>query len=487
MLKRIRFVVFLATLPIISLAQLIPIRSVPVATGDQFLLFPSRNSSMGGVSIALDDPLLDPFINPAKGSLVEGMQFFTAPVYYGISFERSSAKASGRSLPLGLLLNTDAFFGGLLWARQELTNERRSFLFSPRLTVSDIISASDKVATPNNNYTFVMAGKKLPDSDISLGASVFWADLNAIEGVQHLYANSSDIRQSGYLAHYRVGLVAPLAEERTIELVLLRHQFKMTHDVTYQFSPWGGPTQTRTERNVDETEGWAARIGYREPIGKNWTLGLQLTGNWKWHPKIPNYELMNIPRDPGNSSAYNLGIGFAKRGEQSIVSFEYVYEPIWSNTWADADRDITTVSGKTIKPGWKTVENFFQFWNSIIRAGFHAGKDRGGFDLGLQVHSIHYLLNQEDFVQERKRSQVESWREWTLTGGITLTFSGYEVRYAGSLITGTGQPGVQAFSASPAGLRDALSSDFLIAPSGRLTLQEALVFTHQLSLIVKLN
>lgn len=288
MLKRIRFVVFLATLPIISLAQLIPIKSVPVATGDQFLLFPSRNSSMGGVSIALDDPLLDPFINPAKGSLVEGLKFFTAPVYYGISFERSSAKASGRSLPLGLLVNTDAFFGGLLWARQELTNERGSFVTPPRLSQPSTTSfALDDASTPNNNYTFVMAGKKLPDSDISIGASVFWADLNAVEGVQHLYASSSDIRQSGYLAEYRLGLFASLEEEKTLELLVLRHQFKMTHDVTYQFfTTWDGPSQTRFERNVDETEGWAARIGYREPIGHNWTLGLRMSGNWKWHPKI---------------------------------------------------------------------------------------------------------------------------------------------------------------------------------------------------------
>src|SRR3970282_1491885 len=44
-------------------AQLIPVRSVPVAAGDQFLIYPSRNLAMGGVSVALRDPLLDPFVN----------------------------------------------------------------------------------------------------------------------------------------------------------------------------------------------------------------------------------------------------------------------------------------------------------------------------------------------------------------------------------------------------------------------------------------
>ena len=30
------------------------------------------------------------------------------------------------------------------------------------------------------------------------------------------------------------------------------------------------------------------------------------------HPKIPNYEIMNIPRDPGTSWSYNLGVGIAR-------------------------------------------------------------------------------------------------------------------------------------------------------------------------------
>ena len=39
-------------------AQLISIKSVPVATGDQFLLYPSDNLALGGTSIALGNSLL---------------------------------------------------------------------------------------------------------------------------------------------------------------------------------------------------------------------------------------------------------------------------------------------------------------------------------------------------------------------------------------------------------------------------------------------
>src|SRR2546426_5209194 len=49
-------------------AQLISIKTVPIAQGDQFAIFPSNNFGMGGVSIALADTLLDPFVNPAKGA-----------------------------------------------------------------------------------------------------------------------------------------------------------------------------------------------------------------------------------------------------------------------------------------------------------------------------------------------------------------------------------------------------------------------------------
>src|SRR5687768_749604 len=65
-------------------AQLIPIRTIPVATGDQFLVLPSRTLGMGGAGIAVDDPWLDPFLNPALGARLDGSAFLAAPTFYGI-------------------------------------------------------------------------------------------------------------------------------------------------------------------------------------------------------------------------------------------------------------------------------------------------------------------------------------------------------------------------------------------------------------------
>src|SRR5213079_3737059 len=66
-------------------AQLISIKTVPIAQGDQFEIFPSNNLGMGSVSIALPDTLLDPFLNPAKGARLGAARFFGAPTAYGIS------------------------------------------------------------------------------------------------------------------------------------------------------------------------------------------------------------------------------------------------------------------------------------------------------------------------------------------------------------------------------------------------------------------
>src|SRR2546430_2140125 len=84
-------------------AQLISMKTVPIAQGDQFDLFPSDNFGMGGVTIALADTLLDPFVNPAKGARVGSARFFGAPTLYGLSRDAGG----GRTLP------TRAPFAGL--------------------------------------------------------------------------------------------------------------------------------------------------------------------------------------------------------------------------------------------------------------------------------------------------------------------------------------------------------------------------------------
>jgi len=80
-------------------AQLIPIKTIPIAQGDQFQIFPSNNMGMGGVSIALPDSLGDPFANPATTARLRASRFFSAPTVYSVS----GKAGGGRSLPFAML------------------------------------------------------------------------------------------------------------------------------------------------------------------------------------------------------------------------------------------------------------------------------------------------------------------------------------------------------------------------------------------------
>src|SRR5256885_13956824 len=89
-------------------AQLISIKTVPVAQGDQFDIFPSQHQGMGGPSIALADTLLDPFRNPAKGARLAVPRLFASPTFYGISKETGG----GRTLPLATFAQRGTWYGG---------------------------------------------------------------------------------------------------------------------------------------------------------------------------------------------------------------------------------------------------------------------------------------------------------------------------------------------------------------------------------------
>ena len=116
----------LCALPSRSDAQVISLKTVPVATGDQFLLLPSQRLGMGNVSIALDDMLLDPFMNPAKGALIDESIFLGTPTFYGISNE----SGAGRSLPVTALFRSERGFGAFSFALQQLeSGQRQDFIF----------------------------------------------------------------------------------------------------------------------------------------------------------------------------------------------------------------------------------------------------------------------------------------------------------------------------------------------------------------------
>ena len=67
-------------------------------------------------------------------------------------------------------------------------------------------------------------------------------------------------------------------------------------------------------------------------MAEEWRVGATLTANHKSHPEITNYEIQNIPHDPGNTWAHGMGFGIGRHRESSTTGLDIAYQPIWSHT-----------------------------------------------------------------------------------------------------------------------------------------------------------
>jgi hypothetical protein len=471
-------------------AQVIAIRTIPVATGDQFLVLPSRTLGMGNATIAVSDPWLDPFLNPALGSRLTESAFLAAPTFYGIE----GGNGAGRTIPLSAMFGGAKWFGGGSIALQQIVDGTGS---PPCCWAIDAVwngiprelGSSDAT----NTYASAFLGRRLADAwAIGVGGSV--ANLNAVDGVDLLYSNSQSIDQDGGLWELRAGLVGDLGEGKTLEAALVHERFAMEHDVSYLQWSWDPVRRVtnvseRIEENHDQTHTTGLQLILTAPVGESWRAGPIFTVNRKDHPKIPNYDLASIPRDPGHSWAFDIGAGLGRDSGPVSFGVDVVYEPIWSETWAEAADTVRTRGGALLKKGDHTVENDFFLSNLHLRLGLARETDRWGFQLGLQASSRDTELDQWNVVTATRREQEESWMEWTPSIGGMIRFPDLEVRYSGWFTTGTGRPSV-AWSVRPGTERaDAAtaSSDFLVPAAGPLSLQEARVTTHQLSVRLPLR
>jgi hypothetical protein len=103
--------------------QTITPRTIPVLMSHQFDILPSDRSGMAGVSIALDDTLLDPFANPAKATRNRNGLLSIAPFFHSMS----ESRGGGRTLPIsGFGSFGDWAVGGLM-ALQQLDRAQLSW------------------------------------------------------------------------------------------------------------------------------------------------------------------------------------------------------------------------------------------------------------------------------------------------------------------------------------------------------------------------
>ncbi len=468
--------------------QVIQVKSVPVASGDQFLVVPSTTLGMGGVTLAVDDSLADPWSNPAQGVFVAEPALLGAPTLYAIS----DGGGGGRTLPVAGFFRGGRWFGGMGLAFQQIDNSAESdgWIWVRPVTWWSGSQPRLSDASNRNLYARGFVGTRLGDGPWALGAGFSASALDAMDGVDLLYANAQSIRQSGSAGDLRLGLYRQGARDR-LGLLVVHDRVSMTHDVTYVDIVWDSVTwvpqaRERVEVNEDRTRTWGVQVTWdRDLSAPGWRLGTLATVNRKSHPKIPNYEIQNIPRDPGTTWAWEAGLGLSRTRGPTRFGLDVILQPIWSDTWQEADEDVQTAKGGTIRQGERTIENEFFFTNVILRTGFAYDLGPTTVQAGLEVRSYDYDLEQRDHVLATFREQDETWTEWSPTLGAVFRLTDVELRYAGRLTTGTGQPGVAATPQAVAA-REALA-DFIVAPRAPLTLQDASVTTHQISVRIPIR
>lgn len=433
-------IVLTLCLPNAAVAQVITPRTVPVLIGQQFDILPSHRAGMAGVSIALDDTLIDPFVNPAKAARVKSALFSIAPFFYSAS----ASDGGARTFPVNGIapFGASGWSAGGFFALQQLDRANLSW----NQTLSE--------RTASNQYVMGVLAKRFPG--FTIGASGYFADLAAEEGIDLLYSGSDRIQQGGHASDVRLGLTRDWGERRhSFEALIIRSQFDMTHDVHYpafmQWVPPNGqiPVAERQEHNRDRTGMWGAHTEYSQAIGsEGWRIGWLATANRLSHPKIPDYriqEVITVPRDPGRTWAYNLGFGLGKLQGATSFGFDVILEPMFSTTWAEALGDTVTSGGTALRRGEHTVDNRMRFSNALLRFGIGhdtpIGRDSSesfGFQFGLGVQSIRYRLKQWDRIQETARIQDEHWMEWSPTLGFTYRGRGFDAGYTFTLTCGAG-------------------------------------------------
>jgi len=484
----------------LSSAQIIPIKTVPLAQGDQFLLFPSSNLGMGGVSIAFPDTLLDPFVNPATGLRIGGSRLFTSPTVYGTS----QSTGAGRSLPFATLVGAGTWFGGLAVAVQQIDATAPNPTFFPCPQCAVPLAGGGILGAPpqshGNAYTFASLGHALPAAHVAVGASLAWSHLRAVDGVSMLYPQSQRVDEAGHMLDVRLGLTKDWTGGRSLQALVLRQGVAMGQNATYIDQIWDPALQQniqqlRLENNRDQSATWGLDLRYRRPLPDSvWTMGWVVTINRVLNSQVPDYDVLGIARGAGRSTAADLGVGFSKTRGPGTFAIDMLFEPIASTTWGTAGAPAVNALGDTLPAGTRTMLNRFRFTNAVLRMGVGRQAELpgvgkvAGVQLGLALRAVHYRLAQQDLIQATTQHMNQTWLEWSPTWGLSLRFPELELRYAGRVTNGMGRTnGQQAFF--PPGLRavDIGLPGFFVTPAGPLVLTGVHTVTHQISLSLPLR
>jgi hypothetical protein len=458
-------------------AQLIPVKTIPVAESEQFSFFPTAGRT--GLSLTLADTLMDPFRNPARGSRLARSQYFGAPSFFTVS----DNAGGGTTFPMGMFLRRGNTFGGFAAAFQEIERGGEQFFGGPVFTSSfagPIDDGQPFVEQPrshHNNYAFALLGRALDSGRTSVAFSVLWSGLKSLDGVDAFYFGNTSLVQLGDAIDMRLGVTKEFRSGRSIEAIALRSQFAMSHEVGFTDFIWDPGlrrpvTQRRLQHNDDRADVWGVHLEFEQPLDTGWRVGALLTGNLIDQPTIPNYELTSGMGREGDAVAANVGIGVGRT--VGLVSFglDAIYEPIISHTWVP-----------------DSLDNDFRFNNAKLRGG--VSKDfklllPGNFvrmHFNTEYHWINYRMEQENILGNLVRTRRESWMERGRGGGISFITPTLQLHYQVQSKSGVGRPGVISSNGGDVAVPE-LSIAPWMPPLTSTTLGAVNVTRHQFSVSV---
>lgn len=490
-------------IPVLAVGQIIGVKTLPLITTRQFNLTPSYYAGMGGVSIALDDDLADGFLNPARITHLDRNLLYLAPFRDSWSNNQVSdpwfrpPRPDSRTgplegslvqgFPVGVIQHTKLAGGrirlttGLALSPEQLrhTSHRRQFWDPETGEWNDPLRM--------NVFNWPVSGVvaiRFPDKRLSVGVGVDDVMIRGVDGIPLLYPGATKLIQKGRLAHYRLGASLNGPEEGRLDVLLLHKRYHMEQEAVYDWQP--------NIQNKDEEKSWLVQLKGRLPAEDQAQVGLELTGQWKWHPKIPDYPApeISIPRDPGITKAGRIGIGFSNRSGKLLAALDVLAEVIDSKTWGDTTAPVTADDGEVIKAGDPLFRNDYFFTNAMVRLGLEYQLNerlrvQGGWSA--KQYSIDY--DHEDYVTgERITAAPQNWwKEPVLTAGIVAKMGQMEWIFHTSRKLGTGVPfqdtwwwpwGRLAFAEDIA----LAAGDILVPPTG-MDFQNAPVVMHRLIVV----
>ncbi len=505
-MRRFLFTSLLALCANVTLlqGQIISVRTIPLIAASQFAVAPSYRLGMGGASIALDDELADGFYNPALVTMLDRNILFLAPyrntwsefsgdgwqVLRVLPFWTSQPRGSlVQALPVGTIRHIDGREGGRLSFGLALSVEQLRHASHTRTfwdTTTNDWNEPMRVSATNLPLSG-MAALRLPGGRLALGAGVDAVLIRGVDGIPLLYPGAQGMKQSGYLAHYRIGLSALRPDDGRFDALLLHKRYHMDQEAIYDWQ--------ENVQNKDEEQSWLMQLHWRRSLPDNLQAGLELTGQWKTHPKIPDYPApeISIPRDPGITKAGRLGLGFSHQYERLTTALDLALEVIDSRTWGDTTAPVTADDGHVIAAGDPLFRNDYFFVNTVVRLGIEF-RVREQLRLQGGLNSRHYSMDfyHKDEVtgEEESLSPQRWWKEPTYTIGAIVTHGPLEWIYHAQMSLGMGIPyrdnnwwwGWGSPWLEFTGMRMDAAGDILVPPTG-MNFQNLPVVLHQLTLV----